>query len=476
MRFSISSVAALTAAASLLPSFALGAQKSDFLVDGKKLPGISSVIGDVGTSYAGRLSITNNATDTDQLFFWLWPPANGAPDKDLTIWFGGGPGCSGLGGMLQEVGPFLLPDNSQGKTIVKKNPNSWTNAGWVLFLDQPGYTGFSTVAPRDDLNEAIIAKQFQGFLANLYKTFPELSSKNLYLQGESYAGQYIPHIADAIYNSTSSKIPLKGMGIYSGRYLPDQFQVEIPYYQYILNRQKDLDLNSTVIQMATKRANELGLVGFVDKALQYPPKGPIVAPKKFLADKGDPLSFLVNPILLEDNQCFDYYNIRAKCPTQYNPLSQQNNFLENTKGFRKAIHLSEDDTWKSCTRPSYIFPKGDSTPFSMQDGSLARSIDKSTRSLIINGQDDFKLLSLGTQLGLQNTTWGGKQGFQTNPTTQAALTGASGKKVGTYHTERKLTFALVDNAGHFVSVTQPEASLKLHKYLLGQIDEASLGK
>lgn len=69
---------------------ALSMSKDDFHVDGKNLPGISSVVGDVGDSYAGLLSITPDLNNTEKLFFWLWPPAHGAPDQDLTIWFGGG--------------------------------------------------------------------------------------------------------------------------------------------------------------------------------------------------------------------------------------------------------------------------------------------------------------------------------------------------------------------------------------------------
>lgn len=69
---------------------ALAVSKDDFHVDGKTLPGISRVIGDVGDSYAGLLSITPDLNNTEKLFFWLWPPAKGAPDQDLTIWFGGG--------------------------------------------------------------------------------------------------------------------------------------------------------------------------------------------------------------------------------------------------------------------------------------------------------------------------------------------------------------------------------------------------
>lgn len=39
----------------------------DLLVDGKSLPGISSIIGDVGPSYAGQLSITDDPANSDRM-------------------------------------------------------------------------------------------------------------------------------------------------------------------------------------------------------------------------------------------------------------------------------------------------------------------------------------------------------------------------------------------------------------------------
>ncbi|CAO1613690.1 unnamed protein product [Sympodiomycopsis kandeliae] len=451
------------------------ATKADFLVDGKTLPGVSSVIGDIGDSYAGQLPISNNASNPDRMFFWLFPPAKDAPDKDLTIWFGGGPGCSGLGAALQSIGPFLIPDNpNENKVIVKKNPFSWTNTGWMMFIDQPGYTGLSEIAYKE-YDEKIIAQEFSGFLSNFYKTFPDLKTKNLYLQGVSYGGQFVPHLADYFYNQTGeAAVPLKGIGVVSGRYMSDLWQVDVPIYDYILNRQKDLQVDDTLMASLTKRAEELGLVGYLNQTLTYPPqKGPIKLPSKYTT-QNDSIFTMVVPHLLEKNSCFDYYNIRARCPAPFKPLTGKDNFIQSTPGLKKALHVNENATWESCVKPSYIFGKGgDPTPFSFDDGSFVRSIESSERVVIFNGKDDFKLLSLGTQLGIQNLTWGGQQGFQDPPSSPLTL---NNKKAGLYHTERKLTFAVLDDAGHFAPEQQPEISLKLQKFLLGQIGATALGQ
>ena len=40
--------------------------------------------------------------------------------------------------------------------------------------------------------------EFVYFLERIWEKFPDLSTKELYLSGESYAGHYIPSFSDAI--------------------------------------------------------------------------------------------------------------------------------------------------------------------------------------------------------------------------------------------------------------------------------------
>ena len=43
--------------------------------------------------------------------------------------------------------------------------------------------------------------------------FPEFAKNDLYITGESYAGVYVPSLAQSIYNDKSSKINLKGFAV-----------------------------------------------------------------------------------------------------------------------------------------------------------------------------------------------------------------------------------------------------------------------
>lgn len=319
-----------------------------------------------------------------------------------------GPGCSGLGAMLSEIGPFLLPKNNQNKTIVKRNPHSWTNAGWVMFIDQPGHVGLSEVEYLPDANQTVLAKQFAGFLSNFYHAFPDLKSKNLWLQGESYGGQFVPHFADYFYNLTGEDaVPLKGVGVVSGLFQSPTWAVNVPSYEYLKTHKDVLQLNASAVDAIDARAKELGLTGYFNQSLLYPPNGSILPPKNYTDDRERSVPYLALPYLLDTNPCFDFYDIRARCPAGFNPLASKNNFINATPGLRKALHVDEDNTWEACVKYKYIYPGGDPTPFAFEDGSFTRVVEKSQRVVIFGGQDDYKVLSLGTQLGLQVSLNGG---------------------------------------------------------------------
>ena len=85
------------------------------------------------------------------------------------------------------------------------NHNAWNNNANVLFVDQPLGTGFSYT---DDIlkmrgNEDDVALDFEKFLLGFYEKYPEYAKNPLFLTGESFAGHYIPAIANHLYTNTS---------------------------------------------------------------------------------------------------------------------------------------------------------------------------------------------------------------------------------------------------------------------------------
>jgi carboxypeptidase D len=112
----------------------------------------------------------------------------------------GGPGCSSLEGFLQENGPFLW---NYGTFRPTENPWGWNLLTNMLWVEQPVGTGFSHGRPFD-FSEREVAMSFLGFFKNFIDNF-DLHGKNIYLTGESYAGYYVPYIAEAMFEANDKR-------------------------------------------------------------------------------------------------------------------------------------------------------------------------------------------------------------------------------------------------------------------------------
>jgi serine carboxypeptidase-like clade 1 len=124
-------------------------------------------------------------------------------------------------GMLAELGPLLLNDNSllteaYNRTNVPSlfyNDYSWSKVGNLLIFDWPPPTGFSYCNGDPsgdgyscgDWSDSRMAKVSYAALEGFFDIFPELlspespsKSGGLFLTGESYGGVYIPKLAQEI--------------------------------------------------------------------------------------------------------------------------------------------------------------------------------------------------------------------------------------------------------------------------------------
>jgi carboxypeptidase C (cathepsin A) len=73
----------------------------------------------------------------------------------------------------------------------------------VLYVEQPLRTGYSRAAYGAErvTVEAQVARDFYGFLESFFSVFVSLRGIPMFISGESYAGAYIPWIADYIIQS-----------------------------------------------------------------------------------------------------------------------------------------------------------------------------------------------------------------------------------------------------------------------------------
>uniref|UniRef100_A0A0D3HG60 Carboxypeptidase n=1 Tax=Oryza barthii TaxID=65489 RepID=A0A0D3HG60_9ORYZ len=121
------------------------------------------------------------------LFYWFLEATDKPDEKPLVLWLNGGPGCSSIGfGQAQELGPFLV---KKDVAELELNPYAWNQA-------HGSYT----------------------FLIRWFQRFPQHKMKEFYIAGESYAGHYVPQLANVIVDQNKiapkeNYINLKGIMI-----------------------------------------------------------------------------------------------------------------------------------------------------------------------------------------------------------------------------------------------------------------------
>lgn len=144
---------------------------------------------------------------------------------------GGGPGCSGLLGMLAENGPYRPADNGE---VLDNFPYrcdidvflsklisllflllpylfhlhlsrwflliplflfniSWTTSASVIFVEQPLFVGYSISSEDEDYvtDDDINGERLVTFLVNWFEKFDTYKGRDLYLAAESYGGHYM---------------------------------------------------------------------------------------------------------------------------------------------------------------------------------------------------------------------------------------------------------------------------------------------
>ena len=150
--------------------------------------------------YSGLVRATRST-----FHYWL-VESEGDPASDpLVIWMNGGPGASSMFGMLSELGPFMLTEESAlvEPPALFRNPTGWQTAANVLAIEQPPPTGFSFCGDPaggldacGDWTDESAAEENYRFVLNWLERFPEYAERALYITGESYAGVYVPLLAD----------------------------------------------------------------------------------------------------------------------------------------------------------------------------------------------------------------------------------------------------------------------------------------
>ncbi|KAI7883324.1 peptidase S10, serine carboxypeptidase [Lichtheimia hyalospora FSU 10163] len=150
--------------------------------------------------------------ETDKhFFFWFFESRHNPKEDPLILWVDGGPGCSSMVGLLTEYGPCLIDEETGNTTL---NKYSWNNNASVIFLDQPLNVGYS-YGKGSALDSVAAAQDVYSFLQLFFKEFPEYSSLDFHVAGESYGGHFVPAIAGEI-NRNNKAISISSSSMESG--------------------------------------------------------------------------------------------------------------------------------------------------------------------------------------------------------------------------------------------------------------------
>lgn len=166
--------------------------------------------------YSGYLSLSHS--ETKKLHYVFVESQNDPANDPLVLWFNGGPGCSSLLGFADENGPTYFGEND---TKIYLNEYSWNSIANVIYIEQPAGVGFSIAGTESDYytSDVITGQDNLAAVVNFFEKFPEYAKHDFYISGESYAGIYVPYLANNIidYNlSATTKINLKGILVGNG--------------------------------------------------------------------------------------------------------------------------------------------------------------------------------------------------------------------------------------------------------------------
>ncbi|KAF7825886.1 serine carboxypeptidase-like 20 [Senna tora] len=160
------------------------------------LPGFNGTI--PSKHYAGYVTV--DESHGRNLYYYFVVSESKPFEDPLVLWLNGGPGCSSFDGFIYEHGPFNFEKNGGNLPKLHLNPYSWSKVSNIIYLDSPAGVGFSYSKNESDYQtgDKKTAIDTHTFLLKWFELYPEFLRNPLYLSGESYAGIYVPTLANEI--------------------------------------------------------------------------------------------------------------------------------------------------------------------------------------------------------------------------------------------------------------------------------------
>jgi len=136
--------------------------------------------------YSGYLMANENR----EIHYWFIESELDPETKPVMIWTNGGPGCSGMDGLLTEHGPWRPVEGGQ----IAYNPYSWNTEVNMVYLEQPFGVGFSTVGEGQQIvgGDQNAADDMDAAIRDFITKFPQYAENTFFISAESWGGHYVP--------------------------------------------------------------------------------------------------------------------------------------------------------------------------------------------------------------------------------------------------------------------------------------------
>ncbi|KAI6377844.1 Cell death protease [Pyricularia grisea] len=433
----------------------------------RSLPGAPP--GPLVKMHAGHIEVTPEKNGN--MFFWHFQNKHIANRQRTVIWLNGGPGCSSEDGALMEVGPYRLKDDH---TLVP-NEGSWHEFANIMFVDNPVGTGFSYVNTDSYVTELDeMADQFIIFLEKFFELFPEYSEDDLYIAGESFAGQHIPYIAKHILernknSMTKIKWNLKGLLIGNGWIAPNEQYRAYLEFSYAKGL---LDKNSQTAKSLEAQ--------YADCLKEWDDNGAKVDVALCESVLQNLLKLISKVEADGQRHCVNMYDVRLRdtypsCGMNWPPdLVHVTPYLRR-KDVVEALHVNPNKAsgWTECTGAVGKSFKAQKSKPSIE---LLPKILEEVPILLFSGAEDLICNHMGTEAFIGKMTWNGGKGFELTPGTWAPRRDWTfeGKDAGFWQEARNLTYVLFKDSSHMVPFDYPRRSRDMLDRFMG-VDISSIG-
>lgn len=293
----------------------------------------------------------------------------------------------------------------------------------------------------------------------------------IYISGESYAGQHIPYLAKAILDHNASPTRKKnwnllGLLIGNGWISPEeQYNAYLDYVYEADIVKRDSDDAKTLEELRASCVKEIKAPGGADRIS-------IPVCEKILTE--------ALRLTQENGKCYNMYDVRLKdnypsCGMNWPPDLEDVTPYLRRQDVITALHVNKDKQagWTECAGSvGSAFNAVKSKPSITMLSDLLQQIP----IVLFSGEKDLICNHLGTEEMIHNMEWNHGKGFELSPGTWAPRRDWTfeGEPAGIYQEARNLTYILFYNSSHMVPFDYARRTRDMLDRFIG-VDIASIG-